>query len=478
MKFRLHLLPSAAMKNKRLENTISRRSFIHTTGLGTAALAIPGKALGSLLAQDSPVGPGRMPRITSVIRRDETILRLGGSGDNFHMSWAADDRQLVSVCDGMGWFEPPKGFYNSRLWAITGTPRDATFQDMPDYPDLRYPWNFFRPDFRRENYPKYYNFGTLALDGHIYQFLGTLNHWSLGSDGTTGPDMRFVGAKLIYSPDNGRTWCNQDGSTPAVWEPMRHRSRQNMVFFEEPQDAFSLLTVLQMGRNYEANRDGYVYVYAPNGATDGTMNQLVMFRAPKAAILDRQAYEYFSGLRPDGSATWVTDIHARTVVHTFPGGWVNRLDHPWAWMPSVVYNAPLGLYLMTSWGTGVAPDGHWFGKPSYLGFWTAPNPWGPWTQIHEETAWTPGDDPAARAYSPQISPKWIAADGKSFWLVWTDYQLKGDTAEMQRIRDERKREYERVANGTQADLIRWISQYRRVMPYYSFNAQRVDLVIA
>ena len=26
------------------------------------------------------------------------------------------------------------------------------------------------------------------------------------------------------------------------------------------------------------------------------------------------------------------------------------------------------------------------------------------------------------AYQPQISPKWIAADGKSFWLVFTDFQ--------------------------------------------------------
>jgi len=25
------------------------------------------------------------------------------------------------------------------------------------------------------------------------------------------------------------------------------------------------------------------------------------------------------------------------------------------------------------------------------------------------------------ASQPQISPKWIAADGKSFWLVWTDW---------------------------------------------------------
>jgi hypothetical protein len=72
---------------------------------------------------------------------------------------------------------------------------------------------------------------------------------------------------------------------------------------------------------------------------------------------------------------------------------------------------------------GCAPDGMWFGKPSYLGFWIAPQPWGPWTQVHEETAWTPLGDGKARCYQPQISPKWLAEDGRSFWLVWTDFQV-------------------------------------------------------
>jgi hypothetical protein len=49
-----------------------------------------------------------------------------------------------------------------------------------------------------------------------------------------------------------------------------------MAFFKEPGDGFSLLTVLQMGKDYERNEDGYVYVYAPNGNTEGTMNELVM----------------------------------------------------------------------------------------------------------------------------------------------------------------------------------------------------------
>jgi hypothetical protein len=60
--------------------------------------------------------------------------------------------------------------------------------------------------------------------------------------------------------------------------------------------------------------------------------------------------------------------------------------------------------------------------------------------VHEDTDWTPGGDKAARCYQPQVAPKWVSADGKSFWLVWTDFQdLKGGK------------------------------------PYYSFNVQKVEV---
>lgn len=409
--------------------------------------------------------------IKSVSRCEETVLRYGGNGDNWHMSWASDDRQYVSLCDGVGFSDQPKASYNSRMLAISGGPRDAKFHDLPGYPMLGAPT-------QRPKDARYYNFGTLALDGHLYQFMSTFNR-SLRPDELEKPDLndllRFNGAKLIYSPDNGRAWHNQDGSTPVVWDPWDRRSRDTMVFFEEDQEAFSLLTVLQMGKNYEHNRDGYVYVYAPNGNTEGTMNELVMFRVPKGKLLDRGSYRYFAGRSADGAAKWTKDIKLRAVVHTFPRGWVNSLVHPYAWHPSVVYNAPLGLYLMANWGMGTAPDDMWFGKPSYLGFWIAQNPWGPWTQIHEETAWMPEGDAAARAYQPQISPKWIAADGKSFWLVWTDFQ-GANSEEPKRLWEE----YERKADAntlSEADVIRNAMMMRQYMPHYAFNVQEVALVV-
>lgn len=350
-----------------------------------------------------------METITGIERLEDTTRRLGGMGDNWHMSWADDDRQYAALCDGSGWPDVPGWdgtLYNTRVYALRDGPEDVAFEHLPGFPDL--------PAGQAPHVNRYYGFGILALDGAIYNYLSTPNH-VFGE-----PEARFVGAKLVYSPDNGRTWRNQDGG-PVRWEAWDERNRENMVFFEEPGEAFALLTVCQMGRNYEHNRDGYVYVYGTNGNTEGTMNQVVLFRVPRQSVLDRSACAFFAG--GNGAIRWSADIRDRAVVHTFPAGWVNTHIHPYAWHPSVVYNAPLGVYMMANWGMGCDADGMWFGKPSYLGLWVADAPWGPWRQVHEESAWTPAHDPGARAYQPQIAPKWLAADGRSFWLVWTDFQL-------------------------------------------------------
>lgn len=389
-----------------IQADISRRRFVSdavTFGCG-AAFALTASRLGIADEATAATSPTVRPRpITSLRRLDDTILRLGGFGDNWHMTWAKNDKMYVGLCDGKGLPGTNQGFFNSRIYSIAGDPPDVTFEDVPGYPDLPFAVN------------RYYGFGILALDDHIYQFLTT------PKVRLTEPDPVFVGAKLIYSPDNGATWHNQDGSTPVRWEDWNERSKDNMAFFEEPNNAFSLLTVLQMGKNYEHNTDGFVYIYSPNGDAEGTMNQLALCRVPKDKLTQRSAHEFFVGLEKPGGARWSTNIEDRAPVHEFPAGWVNKYLNPYAWHPSVVYFASAGQYLMANWGMGTDATGKWFTKPSYLGFWTALQPWGPWTQVHAEESWTPAGEQAARAYQPQIAPKWIAADGSSFWLVWTDF---------------------------------------------------------
>ncbi|MQP67896.1 DUF4185 domain-containing protein [Niveispirillum sp. SYP-B3756] len=377
------------------------------------------------------------------------------------MSWGADDRQFVVVNDGSGWLDPPTRVFKRSLWSIGGDPTNAQVSLVAAYPNVD-------EASEAEDAPHYHGHGLLAVRGHVYQFLSAL-------DRAEERPRRWMAAKLIQSDDSGRSWRNQDGISPVRWEGWKEQSHKRLVFFNELNGCFSLLSVLQMGRDYRANRDGYIYVYGPNGNIDGLMNELVMFRVPIGRILDRSAYEFFGGIRNNGSARWVADIAGRRPVHVFPRGWVNHSNlFPGdivveTWLPSVVYNEPLDLYMMASAGTGCAPDGTEFAKPSYLGFWISATPWGPWRQVHEEAAWTPGGDPAARAYSPQIAPKWIAPDGKSFWLVWADLKgIREFSGDMDRAGNAPPRTPEEAA-------IISSGLTRKAMPGYSFNAQRVDL---
>ncbi|GAG34602.1 unnamed protein product, partial [marine sediment metagenome] len=249
-------------------------------------------------------------------RLDDSIQQPTGNGDNWHMTWAENDCQYSGLCDGTGWNHLPEYSgknYNTRIFIIEGNAPNHSFKYLQSYPELEsiYPPDKNNPD----NYSRYYGFGIIAIDNFIYQFLST-PRVPFGPSGNS-----FIGAKLIYSPDNGKTWLNQDGSFPVYWEKWEERNHENMIFFNEPEESFSLLTVLQMGRNYEDNKDGYFYIYAPNGNKDGNMNQLVMLRINKERILYRSEYEYFFSHNPDGSANWSNNIEDKGIVHTFPSGW-------------------------------------------------------------------------------------------------------------------------------------------------------------
>ena len=109
----------------------------------------------------------------------------------------------------------------------------------------------------------------------------------------------------------------------------------------------------------------------------------------------------------------------------------------------------------------------WFGKESYLGLYQSDTPWGPWRQFHEDTAWAPGGDTLARCYQPQIIPNWISDDGKSFWMVWTDFQTPyaGEAAEAKR----------QEIIGSDLSRDDKLDQLALMRPHYAFNIQKVEL---
>src|SRR5688500_12283917 len=107
-------------------------------------------------------------KIKELRRVEESVARLGGEGDNWHMSWTGDDRLVAGLCDGNAapWPKVPRKLYNSRLISIRGDAPKLEFEDVPGYPEL-----LVGPGI--ENTSRYYGFGILALDDKIYQFLST-----------------------------------------------------------------------------------------------------------------------------------------------------------------------------------------------------------------------------------------------------------------------------------------------------------------
>lgn len=438
-----------------------RRDFLRQSLAFGLTSCVAGAGIPPALAAPSRRGSSS---IGHVVPAKGTVTRLGGLGDGYKMTVVGDGRQIVVVNDGPGWVPPPATFFSTRLWTVDGPPQSARFAQLAGYPIVD---RAAHP----EGAPHYYGHGVIAIGQNIYQALATLDH-------AEDRPRRWTGAKLIHSPDGGATWRNGDGLSPVVWEDWSAQSRERFPFFNEPDGCFSLLAFLQQGGASGADRDGYVYAYGLNGSVDGLMNQLMLFRVERDRLLDRNAYRFFAGRTRGGGAQWSADIASRQPIHSFPLGWVNSANlFPGdlvveSWLPSVVWNAPLGLYMMASAGIGCAPDGTAFGKPSYLGLWVADHPWGPWRQIHEDKAWLPDGDSAARAYAPQIAPGWLAPDGRSFWLVWAD--LAGlrafgrdealVDAEMSKARDASEK------TVIEAEIL------RRYMPGFAMNAQRIDLV--
>ena len=100
-----------------------------------------------------------------------------------------------------------------------------------------------------------------------------------------------------------------------------------------------------------------------------------------------------------------------------------------SWLPSVVWNKGLGLYIMVNGGTYAghgmtSSDEDYYNswmhtRTGSLGFWYSENPYGPWHEFYYTDYWTV-DDPGNLTYQPKLSPKWISEDGKEMVLIWSD----------------------------------------------------------
>lgn len=355
---------------------------------------------------------------TGVNFQKESLVRQGAHGDNWCITWMPDGSQLTSMDDG-NWLLGPERFHN-HLYRISGDPDGFTRDDIPAYPHFT------------QALGGWFGYGVLSVENKLYSMVSRTP-----GDDWSGP---FRGVKMLTSSDQGESWyrVNANGEkrlvAPEDSLAMEALGNEDMFFFEEEGKQvhgktaypFSFCSFVQNGRANSAAPDDYIYVYSPEGAQS---NQLLLARVKKDRLEYREDWEYFNSWKGD-KAIWTSQLDQRGSVHVFPEknsageyfGW-------YSWLPSVVWNKGLGLYIMVNGGSygghGMTDSGEdyyhsWMHtKTGSLGFWYAEKPYGPWKQFFYEEYWTVDDD-KNRTYQPKLSPKWISEDGRKMVLIWSD----------------------------------------------------------
>jgi len=167
------------------------------------------------------------PRIPSgVTFHTDTLFRSKGHGDNWCLTWAADDSLITAMCDG-NWLGGEHS-YHAHLYRITGGPENFGIRDIPGYP--QFVWKT----------GSWFGYGVVSVGGLLYATVSKTpaNHWS-------GP---FRGLKILKSPDNGKTWyrLNRQGKERAI--DSRSAARNDVtpeeMFFLEEQGRKGLWMVL------------------------------------------------------------------------------------------------------------------------------------------------------------------------------------------------------------------------------------------
>jgi len=367
---------------------------------------------------------------TGVKFKTNTIKRVGFRGDNWCITWASDGSQITSMDDGSwlsqnpsrddrSWFTNGEPYYHTHLYRIRGDADNFTRNDIPGYPQFLWEGQ------------GWFGYGICSVNGIIYSTVSkTPSHeWD-------GP---FRGIKLLKATDNGKNWyrVNRYGRERILKpndEAREEVNQEEMFFLEEfgmnkhgkTAYPFSFCSFVQNGQDNSAAQDEYIYIYSPEGAQT---NRLCLARVNSKTIEIRDTWEYFSGWKRN-KPIWNKDITKRDAVHIFPEkNKVGEYFGWYSWLPSVVWNPGLKLYIMVNGGTyagyGLSDsendyyDRWMHTKTGSLGFWYSQNPYGPWKQFFYTNFWT-ADDENNLTYQPKLSPKWISEDGKKMILIWSD----------------------------------------------------------
>jgi hypothetical protein len=323
-------------------------------------------AIAAVMIGDPAEGTGPIPFVFDW----SSYRSLATGSDNWPLTWCEDDHQYTSWGDGGGFggsnsegrvslgFGRVSGTYSGlqtlNLWGGDDPVADATFPGKVT--------------------------SMLCLGGRLYAWR------SPGSE-----EAAFDFKQLVLSEDKGVTW--QEDAFP--------QSRM-----EGCVGCPGIPYVINYGRNYAANTDGYVYTYWIK-IQDPTIwdvqipGVIWLMRAPAAdeAFTDAANWEWFTGFDESQNPQWGV-MEDRAPVLEDPDGVLHG---------SAIYVPGIDLFLMST--------NHTQFNGGAVAFWSAPAPWGPWSLTSKFFDW-PFPVTAPRYILGHFSPKWFSEDGLGGVFVW------------------------------------------------------------
>jgi hypothetical protein len=301
--------------------------------------------------------------------------RLANGSDNWPLTWSDDDNQYAVWGDGGGF-----GGSNS---------------------DSRVEFGVARIAGDRDNYQGVNRFGGKDAEcpagirgkghGAPVSVGGVLYVWFTPSALTMGFDT-FI---LYRSRDKGCTWTPLDAA------------------FTRVDDGISFGSFVQFGRDNGLARDAYIYTVAVLVTSELRLGivqrpgKIMLVRAPRLALEDRGAYEFYAGQDASGQPKWSTDAADKAAIYEDPEG-----VGPYPQMSFVP-----GLERLVY--TNQHGNGDTIGLTGYKSLLTmaeAPHPWGPWNVFYRD-AFFPQIEQSVFQWS--FAPKWFRNGGREFTLVFS-----------------------------------------------------------
>ena len=291
-------------------------------------------------------------------------------GDTYPMTWADDGEIYAGVGDPL-WGETVNGCASEKF---TGGPEDY----------------------------------KITKHSHMNDYLG----W--GGDGPKPAGMICVDGVLYYAVQNMLnmqrspfSMKSQHGSDAHIitciprfglWTP----SFANIDKVMFPGHKFGGPSFVQFGKNNEGARDEYVYAVSSDQWDNGS--NLRIGRVPNDKIADKGAWEWVAAFTRNGEPVWHNDLDESVPILSI---------HKSIGLPEMVYLKELKRYLLLTWRlhsdfSGI--DG------TDLIIFESPEPWGPFSLVHEEEYW---EGKEFTPYAPRVPLKWMEPDGLTGYIQFS-----------------------------------------------------------